>query len=347
MDKDKFIHFFFGLFLITCLAMKSAYSYADSNFAKRPEVQHFINDMVKTHGFKKSELNALFAQVTVQPKIIESITKPYEKKAWDEYKQIFIKPERVQEGINFWKQHQSTLQLAEKKYGVPANIIVAILGVETRYGLRQGEYRVLDALSTLAFNYPPRAAFFKKELGEYLLLCREHHVSPTSYLGSYAGAMGMPQFMPSSYRYYADDFSGSSKKDLMHDDKAVIASVGNYFHQHGWQLNQAVVQQAQVNGKAFHQLNFSLKSAEYPLAKLRKIGVEPLPPMPQSLPSKAGVIELDTLAGGHEYWVAYHNFYVITRYNSSPQYALVVYLFAEQLKQQWAKINAPQQHAFS
>jgi membrane-bound lytic murein transglycosylase B len=347
MDKENLVHFFFGLFLLTGIAMKSAYTYADSAFAKRPEVQHFIQEMVKEHGFKKSELNALFTQVTFQPKIIESITKPYEKKTWDVYKQIFIKPERVQEGINFWKQHQSALQLAEKKYGVPANIIVAILGVETRYGLRQGEYRVLDALSTLAFNYPPRAPFFKKELREYLLLCREHHVSPTDYLGSYAGAMGMPQFMPSSYRYYADDFAGLSKKDLMHDDNAVIASVGNYFHQHGWQLNQAVVQQAQVNGTGFRQLNFSLKTAEYPLSKLRKIGVEPLPPTPSAVPSKAGVIELDTLAGGHEYWVAYHNFYVITRYNASPQYALVVYLFSEQLKQQWAKMNTAHLHAFS
>lgn len=344
MNRENIVHFFLGLFLITGLVVKSSITYSDT-ITQRPEVQSFIHEMVQKHGFQKQALDRLFNQVVLQPKIIESITKPYEKKSWDVYKDIFIKPERVQEGIAFWKKNRETLQLAEQKYGVPANIIVAILGVETRYGLRQGEYRVIDALSTLAFNYPPRAPFFKKELGEFLLLCREHKVSPTDYLGSYAGAMGKPQFMPSSYRYYADDFAGLRKKDLMHDDKAAIASVGNYFRHHGWQFNQAVVQPAQVKGQTYQHLNFALKTAEYPLWKLKQVGVHPLPPMPYALPAKAGVIQLDTQAG-HEYWVAYPNFYVITRYNSSPQYALVVYLFSEQLKQQWAKINPINQHAF-
>lgn len=249
----------------------------------------------------------------------------------------------MQGGIQFWKQNQAILKQAEAKYGVPANIIVAILGVETRYGQRQGDYRVIDALSTLAFDYPPRAPFFKKELGEFLLLSREHHTPPTDYLGSYAGAMGKPQFMPSSYRYYADDFLGNSKKDLMHDDQAVIASVANYFHQHGWKPSAAVAQPAQVRGYALRHINMSLKTANYPLWKLKQEGVSPLS-SPFHTAQKAGLIQLDTKTG-HEYWVAYPNFYVITRYNTSPQYALVVYLLSEQLKQEWAKVGQPKVHA--
>lgn len=345
MNKEGFAHFFFGLFLLTGFAIKSTCSYADTALNQRPEVKHFIQDMVKHHGFRQADLVQVFNQVKIQPKIIESITKPYEKKPWYVYKQIFIQPERVQEGIAFWKKNRVALQMAEKKYNVPANVIVAILGVETRYGIHQGDYRVVDALSTLAFNYPPRAPFFKKELAEYLILCREHHVSPFNYLGSYAGAMGKPQFMPSSYRYYADNFDGSAKKDLMHDDNAAIASVGNYFHHHGWQFKQPVAQPAQLSADASHHLNFSLRRAEYTLGKLKKVGVRPLPPTPFALPEKAGVIELDA-QNGNEYWITYPNFYVITRYNTSPQYALVVYIFSEQLQQQWAKVSGTNLHAF-
>jgi membrane-bound lytic murein transglycosylase B len=345
-NREFFSNLCFGLTLITGMVFQNHQAYADQALLKHQDAQSFINEMVQQHHFKKNDLQALLTNAQYQPKIIESITKPYEKKSWDVYKDIFIKPERVQEGIAFWKANRETLAQAEKKYGVPANMIVAILGVETRWGLRQGEYRVLDALSTLAFYYPPRAAFFRKELGEYLLLCREHGVSPTQYLGSYAGAMGKPQFMPSSYRYYADDFMGSKKKDLMNDNQAAIASVANYFQKHGWKLNQEVVQPAVLGASAHHQLNFSLKNAEYSTSTLKKMGVQPIAPLQTNFPSKAGVIQLDREHGGHEYWVAYPNFYVITKYNSSPQYALVVYLLSQQLQQQWAKINQAQQHAF-
>ena len=318
--------FAFTMFFVSCVVQ------ADNAFTHRKDVQHFMNYMVNKHGFNKQQLVQIFNEVQLQPQIIESMDKPFEKKNWDVYKQLFLTPQRVQGGIEFWKTNQAALAKAEKYYGVPANIIVAILGIETLYGKNQGNYRVLDALSTLAFNYPKRSEFFSKELAEYLLLCREHHVSPTQYLGSYAGAMGKPQFMPSSYRYYAADFSGNTKKDLMNDDEAVIASVANYFHKHGWKLNQSIAQPAKVVGMKFKRINSDYKTAAYSPKELAAAGITPLTTTNQ--PQKVGLITLMTETGS-EYWLAYPNFYVITRYNTSPQYALAVYLLSQRIKNQW------------
>ncbi|MBA2709698.1 MAG: lytic murein transglycosylase B [Tatlockia sp.] len=314
----------------------SPFSQADSELLKRKEVQKFMNEMVKNHGFKRSELTTVMENVQFQPKIIESMNKPYEKKNWDVYKQIFLTSERLQAGLDFWRENASTLEKAEKKYGVPANIIVAIIGVETLYGKHQGNYRVLDALSTLAFDYPKRSPFFTKELSEFLLLCREHKVSPTEYLGSYAGAMGKPQFMPSSYRYYAANFNDSPKIDLMNDNNAVIASVANYFHKHGWKMNQGVAQPAQVKGSHYHSINTANRKAYYLPGQLEAAGVKPLTAAINT-PTKVGLIELTTQQG-QEFWMAYPNFYVITRYNTSPQYAMAVYLLSQQLKTHWEKL---------
>lgn len=334
--------------ILLCLALLTLFGYsvaqADKAFAKRNDVQRFINAMVNDHGFNRQKLNEIMSEVSLQPQIIESMNKPYEKKSWDVYKQLFLTPQRVQGGIDFWRANQESLAKAEKQYGVPANVIVAIIGVETLYGKNQGSYRVIDALSTLAFNYPKRADFFAKELKEYLLLCREHNVTPTQYLGSYAGAMGKPQFMPSSYRYYAANFSGSPKKDLMNDDQAVIASVANYFHKHGWNLNQGVAQPAKIAGDRVKQINTTYKTAVYNPKQLAAAGVKPLTAS-MNPPGKVGLIELTTNAGP-EYWLAYPNFYVITRYNTSPQYALAVFLLSQQLKNQWASATLPKQFAY-
>ncbi len=321
-----------NMFLIVLLCLSSM-GYAEQPLTQRKDVQHFINNMVHQHQFKKQELVAVFNDAKLQPQIIESMNAPYEKKDWDTYRNIFLTPQRLQEGLTFWRANQQSLREAEKRYKVPANIIVAILGVETLYGKHQGNYRVIDALSTLAFNYPKRSDFFTKELSEYLLLCREHHINPNQYLGSYAGAIGKPQFMPSSYRYYAADFKNNPKKDLINDDEAVIASVANYFHKHGWELNQGVAQPAKVTGHGIQRINTQYKKAVYSPSVLAHAGIQPLTAAINP-PKKAGVIELNT-AKGNEYWLAYPNFYVITRYNSSPQYALVVYLLAQHLQRQW------------
>ncbi|WP_419418859.1 lytic murein transglycosylase B [Legionella sp. D16C41] len=325
------------LYLTLLTFFNASISYADQAFVKRPEVQKFIDFMVKTHHFDKQYVAQVMNEVKIQPQIIDSMEKPYEKKPWDTYKQLFLTQQRIDGGIEFWQANQQALNQAEKKYQVPASVIVAIIGVETLYGKHQGNYRVLDALATLAFNYPKRSAFFTKELTEYLLLCREHNVVPTQYFGSYAGAMGKPQFMPSSYRYYAADFSNNPKKDLMNDDNAVIASVANYFHKHGWKLKQVVAQPARLTNDQIKGINTNYKQAVYAPKQLRAAGIQPLIKLKEP-PPKAGLIALDT-AKGAEYWLTYPNFYVITRYNNSPQYALAVYLLAQELQHKWATLT--------
>lgn len=311
--------------------------YADAALIKRKDVQSFVNQMVKQHHFDKKQLIGTLKAAEFQPQIIESMERPYEKKTWDVYRELFLTPQRVQAGIDFWHANQKTLERAQKEYGVSADIIVAIIGVETLYGKHQGNYRVLDALTTLAFYYPKRAPYFTKELAEYLLLCREHRVAPTQYMGSYAGAMGKPQFMPSSYRNYAVNYTGSNRPDLMNEDKDAIASVANYFHRYGWKMNEGVAQPVNVRGWRYKKFLNNNRKATYTVKQLSWGGVKPISSLLNPR-LKAGLIEL-TNQNGSEYWLAYPNFYVITHYNTSPQYALVVYLFAQQLRNQWASMQ--------
>ncbi len=320
-------------------------TFADAAFTKRKDVQLFINSMVKEYHFNARQLTATLSQVKLQPQIIESMDKPYEKKNWDVYRDLFLTPARLKGGIDYWTANRKTLEEAQKKYGVPAEMIVAILGVETLYGERQGENRVLDALATIAFDYPKRAPYFKHELKEYLLLCREHNVPATKYKGSYAGAIGQPQFMPSSYRNFAVDFKHKGQRDLVTNNDDSIASIANYFKAHGWQTNAGVAQHAKLIGKRYQSIQMNPKKANYYYNQLTANGVKPVTAA-YNHPSRAGVIELVT-AKGNEYWIAYPNFFVITRYNSSPQYALVVYLLSQQLKQQWIALNAKKHRAYA
>lgn len=321
-----------GLALLVLLNINVVH--ADTALTQRKDVQSFMNEMVSEHHFDRKQLTLVLNEAVFQPQIIESMERPYEKKTWDVYKDLFLTPQRVQAGLAFWQTNQKALEQAEKQFGVPANIIVAIIGVETLYGKNQGNYRVLDALTTLAFDYPKRSEFFTKELREYLLLCREHGVPATKYMGSYAGAMGKPQFMPSSYRFYAVNFAGKGNVDLMNEDRDVISSVANYFHQHGWKMNEPVAQPAVVRGSRYKHLRANSKFPDYRFSQLVSGGVRPSSSLTHH-PYKAGLIELMTQQG-EEYWIAYPDFYVITRYNSSPQYALVVYLLSQQLGSQWA-----------
>ncbi len=329
----------------TAVLFFSFSAFSNTAFVQRKDVQQFIKSMVKQYHFSERDLITTLNQVKLQPKIIESMNKPYEKKNWDIYRDIFLTANRVQGGIEYWRANKKILDQAQKKYGVPPEIIVAILGVETLYGQKQGEYRVLDALSTLAFNYPKRSAFFTKELKEYLLLCREHKVSPTKYMGSYAGAIGKPQFMPSSYRYYAVDYYNKGKRDLVGNNGDVIASVANYFNKHGWKTNEGIAQTAKLKGYRYKKIRFNPRSANYHVSQLEAAGVRPVTAS-YNHPPRAGLIELIT-GDGKEYWLAYPNFFVITRYNSSPQYALVVYLLSQQLKQQWVALNTKKHRAYA
>jgi membrane-bound lytic murein transglycosylase B len=321
-------------FVVLIMFSVGSAGFANSDLLPRKDVQHFIRYLVAHDGFDRAQVVAALKTAQFQPQIIQSMERPYEQKNWDVYKALFLTPARVKSGIEFWQANAKTLARAEKEYGVPAEVIVAILGVETQYGKRQGEYRVLDALTTLAFYYPKRSPYFTKELREYLLLCRERQVPPTQYIGSYAGAIGQPQFMPSNYRVYAVDYAGHGKRDLVNDTQDVIGSVANFFAKHGWITHQAVAQPAQWTSKINRPVATNSKEANYSYPRLLALGVKPVSQLPHH-PDKVGLIEL-TLNNGAEYWLAYPNFYVITRYNSSPQYALVVYLLAQQLRQQWA-----------
>lgn len=333
------------VFTSLILTLFSFAIYANTAFTQRKDVQLFINKMIKEHHFNARELTAVFNQVKLQPQIIESMEKPYEKKNWDVYRDIFLTQARVQAGLNYWQANYKTLEQAQKKYGVPAEIIVAILGVETLYGERQGDNRVLDALATLSFEYPKRSRYFQHELKEYLLLCREHKVSPTLYKGSYAGAIGQPQFMPSSYRNFAVDFHHKGIRDLVNNNDDAIASIANYFRAHGWETNAGVAQPAKLVGTKYKNIRTNPRRANYQYAQLAAQGVKPVTAAYHH-PAQAGLIELTT-AKSNEYWLAYPNFFVITRYNSSPQYALVVYLLSQQLKQQWIAMNAKRHRAYA
>ncbi len=322
----------YRLFIVFVLFF-SVSAIASTQFSQRPDVQQFINKASKETGLTKKELISVMNQVQTQPKIIESMNRPYEKKNWDQYQKLFLTHKRVVDGIQYWHDHQTELKLAEKKYGVPSRMIVSILGIETSYGKFQGQYRVLDALSTLAFNYPKRASFFQKELKEYLILCHEQGISPLKYKGSYAGAIGMPQFMPSSYRHYAATLTPKKEKNLVSDHETVIASIANYFKVHGWSHQQGIVQIAKISKPLPKWIKTNQRKPTYTLKQLRKAGIEPKTAA-FNTPKKVGVIELQT-EKGVEYWLAYPNFYVITRYNSSPQYALAAHLLAQQLQHQW------------
>lgn len=320
--------------LLLLLFFLGASVHGDEALVRQRNVQQFMDMMVKQYHLDKRQLQAIMREAVFQPQIIESMERPYEKKTWDVYKDLFLTSERVQAGVHFWEVNQKALARAEKKYGVPANIIVAIIGVETLYGKHQGNYRVLDALTTLAFYYPKRAEFFTKELKEYLLLCHDYGVPATKYMGSYAGAIGKPQFMPSSYRFYAVDFAGKGKPDLMNEDQDVIGSVANYFQKNGWKANGDIVEPATVSSVGYKSLATNTRVADYEFKHLVASGVRPSSGV-LSHSTKAGLIELST-EKGPAYWLAYPNFYVITRYNTSPQYALVVYLLSQQLRSQWA-----------
>ncbi|HKK05985.1 MAG TPA: lytic murein transglycosylase B [Gammaproteobacteria bacterium] len=297
---------------------------------ERPEVNRFIKEMVQKHRFTRQELEEIFSKARIRPSIIAAISRPAESKPWYEYRPIFVTSSRISGGVAFWKKNADILERAQATYGVPPQILVAILGVETRYGQQKGGYPVIDSLSTLAFDYPPRSAFFKKELEQYLLMTREENIDPLKLVGSYAGAMGQPQFISSSFRSYAVDFDGDGHRDLWDNAADAIGSVANYFKKHGWQAGEPIASRADVKGKDYQKLVDAGLKPSFTPAQLRQAGVtfkgDPGPD------AKGALIELKT-DYGHEYWVGWQNFYVITRYNHSALYAMAVYQLSERIRQ--------------
>jgi membrane-bound lytic murein transglycosylase B len=320
-----------ALFVALILACLPSFLVANtSSYANRSEVKQFIDELVKKDGFSREELNSIFSEAEKQDRIIELMMKPAEGKPWYQYRKIFLTDKRKKAGVEFWAEHADVLERASEKFGVDPEIIVSIIGVETFYGRRTGSISVLNALATLGFDYPPRSRFFSKELREYLILARDEGWEPTDPKGSYAGAMGMGQFIPSSYRHYAVDFSGDGKRDLWNSVDA-IGSVANYFKRHGWRKGEGVAVQALARGDGVDRLKTDMKPS-YSLREMSSHGVRP-----RELPDSEGPFSLVSLEleKGREYWIGQKNFYVITRYNHSPLYAMAVYQLSQAIKQDY------------
>ena len=293
-------------------------------FSERPEVQAFIGEVVERHGFVEVELKKLFSRVQRVEPALQSIV-PVERPSWDDYRAQFVNERRISGGLAFWKANRTALKRAESRYGVPAPYIVAIIGIETNYGRNMGRFRVIDALATLAFDYPPRAPFFRGELEQYLLLAREAGLDVFALRGSYAGAIGIPQFMPGSLRRYAVDFNGDGRIDLSRSAADAVGSVANFLKEHGWQAGEAVLFRAKPSPEALARYVDGSVEPRHRIADLVAAGLE-LDPAPRS-PEALGVL----VALGAEYRVGLQNFYVITRYNRSALYAAAVSDLAEAL----------------
>jgi membrane-bound lytic murein transglycosylase B len=298
----------------------------------RSDVKDFIAHMVDAYAFKKRPLRKLLKSAQSQPAIIDAMSKPAEKaKLWYEYRSIFLTERRIHEGTEFWIAHRQALDQASVRSGVAPEYLAAILGVETFYGRLTGTYRVLDALVTLAFDYPARAKFFRDELEQYLLLTRDARLDPLAIKGSYAGAMGAPQFMPSNYRRYAVDADADGRIDLWSNWADVCASVGNYLKEHGWNAGEPVLGEATVVEDKAGDLDGRKLILSETVGSLAAKGVSFESPLPADAP--ALLIAADETDGVH--WrVGYNNFFVITRYNHSALYAMAVYELAAAIKQQ-------------
>ena len=316
------------LVLLTLLVAPNAFA---AGLSADPQVQSFIQDMHQRHNFDSAELTRLMDEARVLDSILKAISRPAEAKPWYQYRRIFLNPDRIDGGVDFWNQHADTLARAESQYGVPAEIIVAIIGVETLYGTRKGKLRVLDALVTLGFRYPKRSDFFRRELEHYLLLTREEGLDPTVLTGSYAGAMGIPQFISSSYRAYAVDFDGDAVRDLLQSTQDAIGSVAAYLAEHGWQRGEAVAAPAKVTGNSYHSLIDAGIKPNTSVGDMHDKQVDVYGALPGT--ALAALMEFE-LEDGVEHWVGLKNFYMITRYNHSKLYALAVYQLSEAIKQQ-------------
>ncbi len=298
-----------------------------------PAVAGFIDEIAEKHAFSRRQLQRWFAQARVQQGILRAMAKPTTALPWYTFRETHVTPARVRGGLEYWERYAATLAKAAARSGVPEELLVATVGIESFYGKLAGKSNVFNALFTLAFNYPPRAERFRSELEEFLLLTRELKLDPLQVKGSYAGALGVPQFLPSSYRQYAVDFDGDGQRDLWNHSDA-IGSIANYYKSYGWRTGEAVLaaieQSGQPPGDEFKALLERGINPHTTVAAIRRTGVTP-----------AYLVDDDTVAAvfgaetgaGMRYWMGFNNFYVITRYNRSVNYALAVYELAQELRE--------------
>ena len=289
----------------------------------RPEIAAWIDEVAGHDGWSRKKVVALLAKAEPQPKILEIMTRPLEKIApWWEYRERFMTEERIQKGVQLWRDHAKELERISAEYHVPPEYLVAIVGVETFYGRTTCRYRVLDALATLAFDYPPRASYFRGELQQFLLLTKETKLDPLTTCGSYAGAMGVPQFMPSVYRRYAVDADSDRKRDLWSSWDDILASVANYLHEWGWTPGAPVLAETRLDPDPSFQIEPRNLELNETVASLGAHGIKVDMEVPPDTPA---VLISAEQRDGPAYRVGFHDFYVITRYNHSARYAMTVY----------------------
>jgi len=324
--------FFSAVFLSPCYANGNKTTVSEEKVAS--QIQSFAQSMAGKHGFDAKHIESKLSQLKPREDIIARITKPAEAMPWHRYRKIFIQDKRIDAGVDFWNTHSATLAKAEKEFGVDSSVIVAIIGVETFFGRIQGDFPVIEALHTLGFYYPKRSKFFRSELEQYYLLAREQGWVLDDVKGSYAGAMGMGQFISSSYRHYGHDFNKDGKVNLFNDPVDMIGSVANYFNKHRWQKGEFVIEKVAptIEIKQLKQHSLKLKRS---FADIEKAGATLEPEAQES--KNFGVFEFEKQPGEMDYWVAGDNFYSITRYNRSPLYALAVFQLSQAIKQKRAE----------
>ncbi len=314
---------------------------ASASYAEREEARAFIAGLAARHAFDMAELDRSLSQARHDPAVIRLITPPTRKgaRSWRNYRARFLDDTRIDGGMDFWHQHAAELERAAHEFGVPAEIIVAIIGVETLYGRNTGNFETLSALATLAFDYPPRAELFRRELEALFLLAREQGRDPASYSGSFAGALGYPQFLPSSVRAYAVDFDHNGRIDFDIDPIDAIGSVANYLRAHGWQRDAPIAERARLAPETDPTALIAAGiEPRLDVAQLQRQGVTTLDGRPAA--EVATLVDLETSGAETEYWLGYRNFYVITRYNRSSFYAMSIFELAEALRLR-KRVDAP------
>lgn len=295
----------------------------------------FVERMVTDHDFERAAVEDMLSSAVLDERVLTAISRPAERVApWYDYRKIFVTEQRINGGVEFWRRHADELERVSAQYGVPPEMIVAIIGVETFFGQRMGSYRVLDSLATLAFAYPPRSRFFSGELEALLLLTREEGAHVLDAKGSYAGAMGAGQFIPSSFRAYAVDGNGDGRRDLWGDWQDVLGSVANYFKVHGWRADEPVAVLATRTAQFSGPEPANGLDLTETVGSLEQMGYRFEAGVPASAPATVYLLEGE--GDRPEYWVGLHNFYVITRYNRSHKYALAAYQLSQEIRTAYA-----------
>lgn len=328
MKKNQPFNLYIAILLLGLFFYFSNANAIDLRF--HPNIRAYILKTSKQYNFSRAQLTLWFNQARFNKAPVSKVSKPAEANAWYSYRDYFVTQEHINKGVRFWQENAKTLAAAERRYGVPASVVVAIIGVETDYGKNKGKYSVMNTLTTLAFHQHRRSAFFQSELTQYLLLCREQGWDPSAIKGSYAGAIGFPQFMPSSYRRFAVDYNQDGKIDLLHNNADAIASVSNYLNHFGWKTHQPVAVRARITNAAKYQ-RFAQKefNKKLPLQKLTHHGISASQKLSPRL--DASVVNLKD-RDGIQYWLTFNNFNVIKRYNSSTNYAMAVDMLSNKIR---------------